>query len=358
MPLSTGVYTIAELQEVKDRRLVEFGEDKVLEALQADLAFHNAAVEEQLAEFAEPTDSLQDRYGTSDDGEMQPADELAQGITQIIRIGDVVQYPLEKFIKAVGWTNDYLERAKPADLAKDQLAAEASHIKRLGRDLARALFRNTSYTFHDQHDSRLDLLVKPLVNGDGGGIPNGPNGESFDPATHSHYNAIDWAAATPDQRAQAMADMVADLVEHGHGDDVRICINQMNESQVKAVPGFVKAEFALVRAGADRDASTLILDTTRATNRVIGSFNGHQVWTKPWVPFNYQLAYAKGDARKPLKFRQDKIPARRGLRLGGKIKVYPLQTDNFEAFHGFGAHTRTAAVVLYMGGAVYGAPNL
>ena len=355
MPLSTGTYTIEELKAVRDR-VVTFGEDKLLEALQTDLDFHNAALQEQLQEFATPTTDLQDRYGTNDSGGMQPADEFAQPITQVVRVGDQVAYPLWKRIRGVGWTKDYLDRATVEDLAKDQIAVRADHIKQVGVDLARALLHPVNHTFRDVHATLVDLNVKALVNGDGGGIPNGPNGESFDPDTHSHYNAIDWAAATPDQRAEAMEAMVADLIEHGHGDDVRIYISQANESQVRQVPGFVRAEFALVRPAGDRDASTIVLDNSRTTNRVIGTFNGHPVWTKPWQRPNYQIAHAAGDARKPLKYRQDTIAERRGLRLGGQIKVYPLQTDNFEAFYGFGAHTRTAAVALYMGGPTYLSP--
>ncbi|HEU0299926.1 MAG TPA: hypothetical protein VFR37_10735 [Longimicrobium sp.] len=358
MPLNTGTYTLEELLAVKDQRLVEFGEDRILEALQADLDFHNASVEEQIEEFATPTTDLIDRYGTNDQGGMEEADEFTQPITQVVRVGDQVGYPLRKFVRGVGWTNDYLEAATVADLAKDQLAVEADHIKAVGRALARALLRPGNYTFFDKHAKRIEIAVKALVNADGGGIPNGPNGEEFDPDTHTHYDAINWATATADQRAQAMEDLVADLVEHGHGDEVRIYINQKNETQVRAVPGFVRAEYALVRAAADRDASTLVLDTSRQTNRVIGSFNGVEVWTKPWAPFNYQIAHARGDARKPLKFRQSTIPERRGLRLGGTIRHYPLQTDNFEAWYGFGAYTRTAASVLYMGGAVYAEPNI
>ncbi|HLM69332.1 MAG TPA: hypothetical protein VK358_17460 [Longimicrobium sp.] len=356
MPLSTGINTLEELKANKTR-LITFGEDNFLEALQADLEFHNAAVEEQIEEFATPTTDLQDRYGTNDSGGMEEADEFAQPRTQLVRSGDQVAYPLRKFIRGISWTKDYLERATVEDLAKDTIAAQADHIKAVGRALGKALFSPFQYTFRDRHATQVDLVVKPLVNGDGGAIPNGPNGEEFDPATHTHYNTIDWAAATVDQRQAAMEAMLADLIEHGHGNDVRICINQGNETQVRALPGFIKAEYALVRAGADRDSSAFTLDTSVTTNRVIGTFNGVPVWTKPWVTFNYQMAYARGDERKPLKYRQDTLAERRGLRLGGQIKVYPLQSDNFEAFYGFGVHTRTACVALYMGHAsIYASP--
>lgn len=355
MPLSTGINTLAELKANKDR-LAVFGEDNFLEALQADLEYHNAAVEEQLQEFATPTTDLQDRYGTNDAGGMEDADEFAQPRTQLVRSGGQVAYPLKKYVRGISWTKDFLERATVEDLAKDTIAAQADHIKAVGRALGRALFDHRNWVFRDRHATQVDLNIKALLNSDGDAIPNGPQGESFDPATHHHYPAIDWAASTEAQRQAAVEAAITDLIEHGHGDDVRIYINQGNETQFRALPGFVKAEFPLVRPAGDRDASTFVLDTSRTTNRIIGSFNGFPVWTKPWVPFNYQAVHAAGDERKPLKFRQDTIAERRGLRLGGQIKVYPLQSDNFEAFYGFGAHTRTAAVALYMGGPAYTSP--
>lgn len=358
MPLKSGTYTIGELQAVTDATVKKFGEDKAYEALQADLDFHNEAVREQLAELATPTTATQDRYGTNDDTEMEEADEFSRAKTQTVSVGDVVGYPLRKFIRGVGFTKDYLERATVAELAGKQIAVETSHVVALGRAISRALFIPTNYTFRDIHVDEVDIHVKRLVNGDGGGIPNGPFGEQFDPATHSHYNAIDWAAATVSQREAAVAALITDVVEHGHGKGVVIYVNQGDETLITDLPGFKPYLDARIRPGTNQDVAVGTLDTTQTNNRAIGLYRSAEVWTKPWEPENYFLCFARGAAAKPLKFREDTIASRRGLRLGGEIPAYPLLTKNYEAFFGLGVYTRTAAAVLYIGGGAYQSPTL
>ena len=42
-----------------------------------------------------------------------------------------------------------MEAATPADLAQEQLNAEIAHMKALRRDIKRALFYSTNYTWND-----------------------------------------------------------------------------------------------------------------------------------------------------------------------------------------------------------------
>ena len=84
-----------------------------------------------------------------------------------------------------------------------------------------------------------DKVNKRLVNADSQPIPNGPNGEVFDAATHTHY---DWLNSTAPTEAALLA-AINDVVEHGHGGQVRLNINQAAETAVRGMASFV-ASFA------------------------------------------------------------------------------------------------------------------
>lgn len=355
MPVKAGTLSITDLLEVRDT-VVQFGTDRIAEALQADLEEHNAIVEDMRTELAIPTEERAERYGTNDAGEFEELDENGKPRAQKVTVGGEVAYPLRKFGRAVGWTRDYMETRTVRDMALQQLDVERGHVVRIGQDYKRALFVATNFTFRDFHVDQQDLPVKRLLNADSAEIPNGPFGVEFDPATHSHYDAIDWAAATEAQRVAAVDALMSDVTEHGHTLDVRIYINVGNESQFRALPGFVGYHDPRIRPATTEESTIVTLDVTKTDNRPIGVYNGAEVWTKPWVPFNYQYCFASGDPRKPLKFREPKN-RRKGLYLASNMVEYPLYAEFFEAWFGIGVFTRTNGAVLYMGGGTYTNPT-
>jgi hypothetical protein len=361
MALSTGTHTIADLASnaFAATTVQEFGLENLNDAIVTDLNNHNARVNEIVGDFADRSTERSTIYGTSAEGEAVPADEFTRGPTQQIRPGSKVEFPLEKFQYAVGWTADYLRRATVQDMAKKTIAARQAHVKRIQKDIRDALFGATNYIFNDRFVDGMDLQVKRLVNADGMQIPSGPNAETFDAATHTHYDALNWAGATPDARAAALRALILDVVEHGHGADVRLYINRAQDAEVRVLPGFVALQPAnIVAANTATSAGpgAPSLDIARADNRMIGYFDGYPVWTKPWVPPLYFLASALGDPRKPLRMRISTIAAEQGLYIAGDIIIHPLQARYFEFWHGFGAMQRTNAAILFGGGASYTVP--
>lgn len=359
--MKTGTYTIADLienREVGDATIAEVGADELIQPLNEALAAHNAAVEEMISDLAAPTTERVGVYGVAVDAEMADADEFTRGPTQKGYDRGKVAYPMAKKQYAMGWTNDYFQRATVREMAERQLGAQRAHVLAIRTAIRNALFGPANYTVRDRFTDGLDLTIRRLVNGDGEPIPEGPNGETFDPDTHSHYNAT--ADVTAAGLAAGLDALIEDVVEHGHGDELRIYINRGNASDVQALPKFKALQPVRIIPGTNDDHAQGTLDTTKADNREIGLYDGVSVWTKPWVPLDYYVGFAQGDPRKPLKLREPEIAALKGLRRVAEFGNHPLHTQYMEALFGVGAWTRTNGGILYANadnGGVYTAPS-
>lgn len=360
MPIQTGTHTIADLASNRfaGELVMPANVDAINEAVQRDLAIHNQRVTEMVGQLADISTERSTAYGTSAEAEAHKKDEFTRGPTQKITRGGKVEFPLDAYQFAVGWTADFLRRATVQDMALRTIAARQAHLKRIQQDLKEALFGPTNYTYVDRRVDGNSLSVKRLLNADSSPIPTGPNGESFNPATHTHYQAVDFTAANAAAKAAALAALVQDVIEHGHAAGLVINISQSNESEVRQAEDFEPLIYPNIVPGTNADRAVGVLDVTRLDNRLIGYFRGFPVWTKPWVPTDYAFASATGEAgAKPLRMRVSTLASEQGLFLAGQIATFPLQAEYMEFVHGFGALTRTNGAVLYMGGSDYVAPT-
>lgn len=344
--MNTGTYDISSLLNQTFTTAEEFGLDKIADVLQRDLDAHNAVVSESIDELAEVTTEREGVYGTSADGEMLEVDEYGRAPTQKEEVGERVAWPLRLFQYNLGWTAKYLQVATPADLAKSQLNAEAAHWRAILRDIKRAIYGSANYTYRDHLTDKALLDIKRFVNADGAGVPNGPNGETFDGDTHTHYDANNgWLAS-------ALLASINDVIEHGHGGAVKTAINKADETAVRALTGFVAyPDPRVVYRATDTPGQTL--DISRLDNRAIGIFNGAEIWVKSWALDNYPFSWDSADPRKPLRFRQRNQTALQGLRLAAENADYPLYVKFQEAEFGVGVWTRTNGGVLYVGGGTW-----
>jgi hypothetical protein len=334
---------------VKFQSAEDFGLDDLAAVLQADLAAHNAAVEEGIREMAEITTDTDGVYGTSSNGEMLEVDEYGLAPTQKPEVGELVAWPLRLFQFNIGWTAKYLQVATPADLAQAQLDAETAHKRAIMRDIKRAIYGSANYSYRDHLIDNRVLGIKRFVNADGANIPSGPNGETFDGATHTHYDANNgWLAS-------ALLASINDVLEHGHGAAIRTAINVADETAVRALSGFVAyPDPRIIYRQTDTPGKTL--DISRLDNRAIGVFGGSEIWTKSWALDNYPFSWDAGDPRKPLKFRQRAQTTLQGLRIAFQNADYPLYAKDMEAEFGVGVNDRTNGAVLYVGGSSYTDP--
>src|SRR5690606_16799253 len=130
-----------------------------------------------------------------------------------------------------------------------------------------------------------------------------------------------------------------------------IYINEAQESTVRQLTDFVGLIYpnTVPAPGGTTDRGVGTIDVSRADNRLIGYFQGHPVWTKPWVPSGYILALATADPNKALRFRISTVSTEAaGLFLAGDIVTHPLQAQYMEHFFGVGVKTRTNGAVLYV----------
>lgn len=354
MATLTGTHDINTLLAAKHQTVAQFGEDTIIEVLQADLAAHNFLMQDILSELSAPSSDRLRLAGTVYSGEMVPADEFSRAPTQKGTPGQTVGAPLHKMQYALGWTRQFLQKATPADLAHGQMAAQAAHRRAVLAEARKAIYLSGNYTFNDLHVDKVDLPVKRLVNADGAGIPTGPTGGSFDGSTHTHYQARVATLANSDVDA-----IITDVTEHGHTGGVRIVINTANVADITALSKFTPLSGPMVIPGSASDRTTIFLDAEAAAdNRLIGFWDGaFPVWVKPWGVANYFLAYAANDVRKPLWERYD-ADYGRGLLLDGELDAYPLRAQYMTAYFGFGVWTRTNGAVLYTGATSWADPSL
>lgn len=353
MAPTTGTYTLADLLAVRFQSVNAFGINTVVDALRNDLAAHNQIVADMMRDLAMTTTDTQGVYGTGSGGEMVEVDEYGRSQTQKSQPGSTVAFPLRKFQYAAGWTLDFLEEATPADLAQRQLDAEKAHVKAVRRDLKRAIYGATNYTWNDFLVNNVALGVKRFVNADSAAIPDAPDGSTFTASSHTHYDGASSLTAA------VVTAAITDLIEHGHGGKVMIAINYADATAFSALTGFIPAIATYI----DIPATSASVPMGRANladqyNRLLGYFGAAEVWVKPWAIANYLFVWDAASSNKPLAFREPINAAKRGLYLAATLNTYPFNADYYEAKYGVGVFTRTNGVVVYFANSTYASPTI
>lgn len=352
MALQTGIHDIAALRSVRFQTVKEFGIDNVNEILQRDLAAHNAIMLDMISLLCEPTTDALRVYGNSANGEMVEADEYTRAPTQRVQTGQTVGFPLKGFQYAIGWTEKWMAMHAPAEMAELVIAAQNAHRRRVRSEIAKAIYLSSNYTFNDFLVDKVDIGVKRLLNADSTNIPDGPFGESFNGATHTHYNAVNGLDDS------AMKANIDDVVEHGHSNDIKVAIHYENQDAVQALTGFIPYEDPRLMLGTNEDHVQQRLNIRVINNRAIGLYKQAEVWVKPWAVEDYIFAWDAGSPEKPLTMRQRKQPGLQGLRVAATNSAFPLTAEYMEAEFGFGVWNRTNGAVLYIGGSSYTDPTI
>lgn len=347
----TGTHDITSLLAATNQSAADFGLDTIAEVLRRDLEVHNALMRQALGEFADVTQDRQRIAGGSTNVEMKEVDEYGRAATQRMAKSAQVGFPLTLFQSALGWTRTWERERTPADFARATIAAEKAHRRVVLREIKRALYRSANYTHVDDLVDNISFGVKRLVNGDGDSIPEGPNGETFNGATHTHYMANAGLNVTV---ATALIDTV---VEHGHGTSVRVYINKADEAAWRALTGFVAYSDPRIILATNANAARDRLDISRMDNRAIGIFGAAEVWVKPWAIASYPLAFDVGTADKPLVVRE-RTAGSMDLQIVAEIDAHPLVARYMEAKFGVGVWTRTNGAVLYTAAGAYTDPTI
>lgn len=351
---TTGTHDVSALLAARLSSVPDFAArnlDRITEIVSTELAAHNAQMVEMVRELADVTTARDGVYGSAQGGSMKEVDEYGRTATQRAAPGETFGIPLRKFQYATGWTATWFRNHVPADMAIAIGAAQKADRKRVIYEIKRALFISGNYTFTDHLVDNVVVGgtngVKRLLNADSASIPEGPNGETFTGASHTHY--VGEASFT---QAFTLVE-IANVAEHGHTAEIVIYINKAQEATVRGFADFVAYTDARIINQTAGQVARQALDVRAPTdNRAIGLVGGAEVWVKPWMPANYVFFFDR-QGPKPLWMRQREAALQQGLQMVGSNVAYPLHADYFERDVGFGVYTRTNGSVLYIANATY-----
>lgn len=351
--MAYGTLAINDLLQTTDQSVIDYGEDRVWQAVSDYFAAHNSIVQEQLARFVDMTTDRLRRYGSAPTMQMEAVDEFGRVDAQKITGGENVGFPLRRYAVALQWTRLYLLQATPAELAAQVRAAATADVLNVQTQLKKAIYTPTNTTFIDRLVDNVSLPVKALINADSTSMPIGPNGETFDGATHTHY----LARAGGSLAASDVSALIDTVREHYTVGTPMLIINQAQEAAIRAMTSnFTPYMDARIVVGANTTVANGNLDQSNMYNRAIGIFDSAEVWVKPWALANYLFAYVQG-APKPVVMRERRAGSGM-LVLDYENDQFPLRARQMAREFGMGVFERTNGAVLYAGGTTYSVPAL
>lgn len=336
------------------------GYDNVFGSIANEFERHNQITASIMDDLVENTTETLLSYGGTVNSVIEEMDEVGRPAPQKATTGSFVGLPLRKYGGANQWSDEALQVMTGAEIALQAQALMDADIVNRQTQIKRALFRTSDYNFIDYHGNpkvQIPLPVKALLNADGSFVPIGPNGETFDGTTHTHY------LATASFVEANLASLLTTVIEHYNGTgQAMIYINKAQEATVRTFSSsgnfnpYVPVN--IQQALTSTYAVGRSLDMNNTNNRAIGLYSGAEVWVKPWIPAGYVFCFFKG-APKPLAMRSSVFTARpAGLTLKWNARAYPFTANVYDQYFGIAAWNRQNAAVLYTGGASYVVPTI
>ncbi len=347
--MAYGTLSTLDTLAASQQTVAQFGEDNAFVAIEAARMAHNGIVTELLGGFVERTTERLRRYGGPDAMVMDEIDQWGTPDAQKIAAGSQVSFPMKLYGIAVQWTRKYMQVTTTQELAEQFVAAQDADLNAIIREIKRAIFYPTNYTFTDKLTDHVPLSVKALVNADGAPLPLDPNGTGFNAATHTHY--LGTAALV----AADLTALIFTVIEHFSNGEAVVYINQAQEAAVRALPGFTPYVDARIVQATNAVGTTQALDLINVYNRAIGIFNGAEIIIKPWIPAGYLFAYLRGQPV-PLAMRVRNAGGG-NLEIAAEDEVHPLRARVLEREFGVGIWNRVNGAVLYIGSASYVSPT-
>lgn len=350
-----------ELKVIDKDNVFTYGEDRLYAHISDLLDVHNALTNEMVTSFVETTTDNIRRFGAGTvEAEMIEVDEW--GITDVQKTsvsGYDIGFPLRAYQYSIGWTRRYFETKAVSDIAKEYVAAQTADVKNIKRQLMKALFNPTNYTFVDRLVNRQSLPVKRLINADSTAIPVDEYGNTFNGATHTHY----LARAGGSLAAADITAAIDTVVEHGiAGQQVVILCNKAQEATISALTPFTELQAPLVSPGPGSTADVALYardNPYRLDDRPIGIWDGYViVWTKAWVPANYIIIMLTGPNGKVLTWRTRGVAGYGNFQIVAEHEHFPLRAQHMEREFGVGVWNRFGAAILYTGDTTYAAPTI
>lgn len=354
--------TLASLaQSNSPQTVAQFGVAETFALIDGDLQYHNTLVNgELIPDLCTRTDQREEVYGTREDMTVEEIDEYGRPDVQKTGFAALMGFPLSSYGRSVGWTWDYMQVASVSELAKQYTAMRTADLRGIKVNILRRFFNPTNnLNYRDAKLDRRNLKLYGFHNADGMQVYTGPNGETFDGTTHSHFTA------TLTLTAAAVQSVITNVLEHGRVGQLVLYINRTEEAGIRAMtnPGdftpYIDARIRQSLTATFVEGQALDLDNP--ADREIGTFGPAVVSVKPWVPSSYFSVIDKGDAMmKPLAYRTRPggVFADFGLRAKHRNEDFPLYADTLARDYGIGVWHRHMAAAHMIGSTTYAAPNI
>lgn len=355
-----GTNTTLDTLRATNQTVAQFGQDNTFEIIRQTFAIHSQLMREQRTLFMSETTDRMRRGGGSASMAMMELDEFGTPDAQKITAGANIGFPLRRFGGALQWTGLALKRMTTQEIAIQVDGMMDADVVFETTMLKRAIYRPGNYDYDDRFVDHLNsawtLPVKALANADSFPIPPGPNGETFTESSHTHY----LVAATPGTFAAGDLDaLITTVREHFGGGKGTVYINQADAATVS---GFTKFRAVVDTRIIQPNTATYVnpafagLDTVNTNNRLIGIYDGVEIWVKPWAITAYPVACWMGPGiDKPLLYRYDPVLPN-DLVLTYEGEVHDLKADVYERYYGISAWNRIAMAVLDYTNSSYTSP--
>lgn len=355
--MAYGTLSLSDLLATTSQSIAQFGpgyEEQIWEVFRRSLDAHNRIMNELMQRFVERTTERLIGYGGVQTMQMDDIDEYGSPHVQKVAPGENLGFPLRMTGIALQWTLTYFEEATPADVAGQMIGAQDADRRRVTRDIKRALYTPTNTAFVDfRTKDRPTLPVKALANADGMSVPIGPNGETFNGATHTHYLGTSGFAAT---------DLTAGIVtvsEHFQNNEIEVSIASTEEPTIRAMTGtnqFVPVVDNAIVQPLTATYARGDLNYFDFNNRRIGRFQGADVWVRPWAVPGY-VVFTNLNAPSTLAMRE-KRQGSGDFRMVYEDESHPLRAKAFQREYGIAPRRRWNAAVLDVAHASYNAPTI
>ena len=266
--------------------------------------------------------------------------------------------PLLAYDRMLGWTWDYLRKARMA-----QLDADIADAIKDARDKRRVALLTRLFKRGDDSGSANGLgssgyspgFATAAASTSVDFTPPAYGGTSFD-SDHEHYVAIAGGVFTN----AVFTDAKDELREHGHEPPYEFIAGVSDESTIKGLSDFTPTAESLVAYGLTQDTAKLSADDVGFGSYYIGTINDFAVRIVRGVPqyygFGYK-SYGRLSQRNPLRIRLQKgsstlsVVAMPDPNAGGGLS--PLQDLMLFLEFGVGVYDRTNGTARYVNNATW-----
>jgi len=229
--------------------------------------------------------------------------------------------PIRSYDRALGWTFDFLRKARAAQLEADVADALYDMRNNWESQLLTRFFSNTEYAIGSGYDV-------PFVAGNGGNVPLTPPpyaGQTFSD-THTHFDR-----KTTSQRPEALNAGAKHLWEHGIFGPYNAIVPFTDISTYTQLAGFIKPNRGVeyISTASDAPYAQIAVEDERFIGMYESDYGLIRLWITPHLPTNYlgiYKAYEQDDPRNALKVRfAPDLGAGAVLMRGEGFRQYPLE---------------------------------